>query len=54
MTALEFDLVPVPELHAGTLFFPWDRSAEVLHARHAWTAHAPEAATSARERASRS
>ena len=46
VTALEFDLVPVPELHAGTLFFPWERSAEVLHAWHAWTAQAPEAATS--------
>ena len=46
VTALEFDLVPVPELHAGTLFFPWERSAEVLHAWHAWTAHVPESATS--------
>ena len=46
VTALEFDLVPVPELHAGTLFFPWERSSEVLHAWHAWTAQAPEAATS--------
>jgi FAD/FMN-containing dehydrogenase len=46
VTALEFDLVPVPELQAGTLFFPWERSSEVLHAWHAWTAQAPEAATS--------
>ncbi len=38
VTAIEFDLVPVPELHAGTLFFPWERAAEVLHAWHDWTA----------------
>ncbi len=46
VTALEFDLLPVPELYAGTLFFPWERSAEVLHAWHAWTAQAPDTATS--------
>jgi FAD/FMN-containing dehydrogenase len=46
VTALEFALLPVPELQAGTLFFPWERSAEVLHAWHGWTAQAPETATS--------
>jgi FAD/FMN-containing dehydrogenase len=46
VTAIEFDLVPVPALYAGTLFFPWERADEVLHAWHAWTADAPEEATS--------
>jgi FAD/FMN-containing dehydrogenase len=46
VTAMEFDLVPVPELYAGTLFFPWERAAEVLHAWHGWASGAPEQATS--------
>ena len=32
VTALEFDLFPVNEVYAGMLLFPWERSAEVLHA----------------------
>ena len=32
VTALEFELIPVTEVYAGTLLFPWERSAEVLHA----------------------
>jgi FAD/FMN-containing dehydrogenase len=32
VTALEFELYPVPELYAGMLAWPWERSAEVLHA----------------------
>jgi FAD/FMN-containing dehydrogenase len=31
VTALEFTVYPVPELYAGALFFPFDRSGEVLH-----------------------
>jgi FAD/FMN-containing dehydrogenase len=46
VTELEFELLPVPELYAGALFFAWERAAEVLHAWHAWTATAPEAAMS--------
>jgi FAD/FMN-containing dehydrogenase len=46
VTAIEFELLPVAELYAGVLFFPWERAAEVLHAWHTWTATAPEAATS--------
>jgi FAD/FMN-containing dehydrogenase len=34
VTALEFELFPVPELYAGALFFPYERSSEVLHAWH--------------------
>ncbi|HEX4718651.1 MAG TPA: FAD-binding oxidoreductase [Thermoleophilaceae bacterium] len=32
VTALEFELYPVPELYAGMLAWPWERSADVLHA----------------------
>jgi FAD/FMN-containing dehydrogenase len=46
VTALEFELVPVPELYAGALFFPWERSDELLHAWRAWTAEVPDELTS--------
>ncbi len=36
----------MPELYAGVLFFPWERSAEVLHAWHEWTETVPEETTS--------
>jgi hypothetical protein len=38
VTALEFAAIPVPELYAGAMFFPVERSAEVLHA---WTDSLP-------------
>jgi FAD/FMN-containing dehydrogenase len=38
VTAIEFDLVPVKSVHAGALFFPYERSAEILHAYREWTA----------------
>jgi FAD/FMN-containing dehydrogenase len=34
VTALEFDLFPVPELYAGALFFPFERASEVMHTWH--------------------
>lgn len=46
VTALEFGLVPVPNLHAGTLFFPLDRASEVLHAWRQWIATVPDEITS--------
>ena len=46
VTALEFRLYEMPELYAGVLFFPWERSAEVLHAWNAWTRTVPERTTS--------
>ncbi len=46
VTALEFDLLPVAEVFAGTLFFPFERTAEVLHAWHEWTATVPDQVTS--------
>ncbi|HVW16937.1 MAG TPA: FAD-binding oxidoreductase [Solirubrobacteraceae bacterium] len=46
VTALEIRLLPVAEVYAGALFFPWERSAEVLHAWLDWTATLPEEVTS--------
>jgi FAD/FMN-containing dehydrogenase len=46
VTALEFELFPLTEVYAGALFFPFERSEEVLKAWLAWTAEAPEEVTS--------
>ena len=46
VTALEMRLYPVRELYAGALFFPIQRTAEVLHAWRAWTATVPDEITS--------
>jgi FAD/FMN-containing dehydrogenase len=46
VTALEMRLYPVRELYAGVLFFPIQRSAEVLRAWRAWTATVPDEVTS--------
>ena len=32
VTALEVELYSIPDIYAGVLFFPWERSSEVLHA----------------------
>jgi FAD/FMN-containing dehydrogenase len=41
VTALEFELYPVPELYAGMLAWPWERTAEVLHAWREWVSGLP-------------
>jgi FAD/FMN-containing dehydrogenase len=46
VTALEFRLYPITDIHAGVLFFPIERTAEVLHTWHAWLPSVPEAVTS--------
>jgi len=46
VTALEFGLLEVGELHGGTLFWPIERAAEVLHAWREWTASVPDEITS--------
>ena len=38
VTALEFELFPAPELYAGSLFFPFERASEVMHAWHDFVA----------------
>ncbi len=34
VTALEFELVPAPEIYAGALFYPYERASEVAHVWH--------------------
>jgi hypothetical protein len=46
VTALEMRLYPVRELYAGVLFFPIQRTAEVLHAWREWTGMVPDGVTS--------
>lgn len=46
VTAIELELYPIEEVYAGVLFFPWERSAEVLHAWHEWLPGVPEEITS--------
>jgi hypothetical protein len=46
VTAIEVQLYPISEVYAGVLFFPWERSAEVLKAWRAWTKTVPEEVTS--------
>jgi FAD binding domain/Berberine and berberine like len=49
VTALEFELYPVPELYAGMLAWPWERTSDVLHAWREWVGGLPiEMATWAR------
>jgi FAD/FMN-containing dehydrogenase len=42
VTALEFDLYPLEELYAGSLFFGFERGDEVAHAWREWTAGVPD------------
>src|SRR3954471_2323535 len=42
VTALELELYPVPELYAGMLAWPWERTAEVLHAWRVWAPALPD------------
>jgi len=46
VTALEIQLYEISDIYAGVLFFPWERSSEVLHAWHEWTATVPDEVTS--------
>ncbi len=46
VTALELQLYAIPDIYAGALFFPWERSSEVLHAWLDWTAGVPDDVTS--------
>jgi hypothetical protein len=49
VTHMEIRLYPLTEVYAGMMFWPWERSAEVLKAWAEWTRSAPdEITTSAR------
>jgi FAD binding domain/Berberine and berberine like len=41
VTALEFELYPVPELYAGMFAWPWERTAEILHEWREWVPGLP-------------
>jgi hypothetical protein len=41
VTALEFELYPVPDLYAGMFAWPWDRTSDVLHAWREWVSALP-------------
>jgi hypothetical protein len=45
VTALEFDLIPVPEFFGGALIFPANAIEDVLHAFSAWAPTMPEEVT---------
>jgi FAD/FMN-containing dehydrogenase len=45
VTAMEIALYPYTEVYAGSMWWPWERSAEVLHRWRDWTETAPEEAT---------
>ncbi len=46
ITAMEFKLLPITEVYAGALFFPYERAGEVLEAWRRWTATVPDEVTS--------
>jgi len=46
VTSVEVELLEVREVYAGVVFFPWERSAEVLQAWREWAATAPDEVTS--------
>ncbi|WP_440101700.1 FAD-binding oxidoreductase [Streptosporangium sp. H16] len=46
VTALEFRLFPITQVHAGTLLWPIERAAEVLGAWREWVRSVPETVTS--------
>ena len=45
VTALEFDLMPMPEIFAGALFFPAEQVSDVLDGWREWTGGVPEEMT---------
>ena len=45
VTALEFDLLPIPDAYAGMLLWPAERAAEVAHRWAEWTRTVPDAVT---------
>jgi FAD/FMN-containing dehydrogenase len=46
VTAVEFDLLPLPEIFAGALLVPAEQASEVLQGWREWTSEMPEEMTS--------
>jgi UDP-N-acetylenolpyruvoylglucosamine reductase len=47
VVAIEFELIPLRQVHAGMMLFPWERAREVLQAWREWTAGVPDSVTTA-------
>jgi FAD/FMN-containing dehydrogenase len=45
VTAVEFELFPLDQVCAGSLFFPYEQGGEVLHAWREWAATVPDEVT---------
>jgi FAD/FMN-containing dehydrogenase len=45
VVAIEFELIPLREVYAGMLLFPFERAHEVMHAWREFTADVPESVT---------
>jgi FAD/FMN-containing dehydrogenase len=46
VTAVEFELLPLPQIFAGALFFPAEQASEVLHGWNEWIRGVPDEMTS--------
>ena len=46
VTSVEFELLEIPEVYAGAMFFPFERAEEVLRTWRDWTAGVPDEMTS--------
>jgi hypothetical protein len=42
VTEIEMELYPVPELYAGAMLWPWERSEEIIHAWREWIPGQPD------------
>ncbi|PRC60453.1 FAD-linked oxidase, partial [Mycobacterium sp. ITM-2017-0098] len=42
VTAVEIELLPIPEVYGGAVYFDGDDAAAVLHAWQSWSAGLPE------------
>ena len=42
VTAIEFELFPLPEMYGGSLFFPFERASEIVHAWREWGLTLPD------------
>jgi FAD/FMN-containing dehydrogenase len=45
VVAIEFELIPMRQVHAGMMLFPWERAREVMQAWREFTAAVPDSVT---------
>ena len=46
VTAMEFELLPVADVYAGTMLWPWEQAEEVFHAFRYFARTVPDDVTS--------